>query len=215
MEHFEGTLPDRLAAELAAKIRAWLALTVGICLPYFWLQRNPLLPIRSVPETGLDAAIPFDPEWAYAYVSIALLVPLLPLLATSREQLRRYLRGLAVMCGLCFVVFLVFPVEGPRPAAAPAQPIYGWLVSVDTKLNSMPSLHAGLAAYSLLFGSRILARGSRPPAWVIGIGLAWGAAILYGTLATKQHWVLDLPPGILAAWVGHTFAWRDVQARAG
>ena len=42
----------------------------------------------------------------------------------------------------------------------------------------------------------------------------WGAAILYGTLATKQHWVADLPPAFALAWLAHRWAWRKAKPAA-
>ena len=89
-------LSARLAAEPSAKVAVLLGLSVGICVPYFLLQRAEALPLR--PATRLDAWIAFDPSWVYAYLSIVLLVPLFPLLAERRDQLARYAKGLALLC---------------------------------------------------------------------------------------------------------------------
>ena len=153
---------SRLLVELRTKVAVLLGLTVGICVPYYFLQRYPVLPLRTVPQTPLDAWVPFDPGWVYAYGSIALLVPLLPLLATHRDHLLRYAKGLALLCAACFLVFLVSPVAGPRPSDLPEAGLYRQLISVDRSFNSLPSLHAGLTVYSLLFGYRVL-RDALPP----------------------------------------------------
>ena len=177
----------RLGREIGAKVTVWLGLAVGICVPYFGLQRVHLFPLRSVPATPLDALVAFDPAWVWAYASLALLVPLGPLLATRREELVRYAIGLAWLCAACFVVFLFFPVEGPRPATLPDDPLYRFVVSQDRPSNSLPSLHAGLTLYSFLFCWRVFGAGLAPrrrAAFVAFAGL-WGAAILYATLATK------------------------------
>ena len=74
--------------------------------------------------------------------------------------------------------------------------------SQESAVQSMPSLHAGLATYSALYGQALLA--PRRSGWLLAIGLtAWVLAILYATLATKQHWAVDLPPAIGLAWVAH------------
>jgi hypothetical protein len=207
-------LGTRLRAELPAKLAVWLGLAVGICVPYFALQRFALLPARALRPTALDGAIAFDPHWIAAYLSLALLVPLAPLLAADRDALARYARGLAVLCLACFAVFLLFPVAGPRPLAAEGDhALYRWLVGVDRPTNSLPSLHAGLTVYSLLFAARAL-RGAFPAGVrraLFAAGALWGAAILYSTLATKQHWALDLPPGVLLAAGAHALAWRSAQ----
>src|SRR5262245_41954756 len=131
----------RLRAHLGAKIAVWLGLAVGICVPYFTLQRIALFPTRTLPELALDRWIEFAPGWLWAYFSLALLVPLAPLLATQREELSRYARGLALVCLPCFAAFLFFPVEGPRPAVPPLHDGYQALVAYDRPANSFPSLH--------------------------------------------------------------------------
>jgi hypothetical protein len=207
-------LGARLRAHPREKTVLLLGLSVGICVPYFLLQRleGQVSPARLA--TPLDAWIAFEPAWVWAYLSIAVLVPLFPLLARRREELRRFARGLALLCALSFASFLLFPVVGPRPAAVPDHALYAWLVARDGALNSFPSLHAGLTAYTLLFGWRILREGRSQRERLAHACAAalWAALILYGTLATKQHWAADLPPGLLAGWLAHHFAWREARA---
>jgi hypothetical protein len=208
-------LAERLSRDLRAKIGVWLGLAVGICVPYFSLQRFQLFPAYAVPTTFVDRAIGLGPVFLWPYLSLALLVPLAPMLARSRSELRRYARGLALLCIPCFAIFALFPVQGPRPQLAPDHPLYLWLVSVDRPNNSLPSLHAGLAVYSLLYAWRVLrehlAGARRRAVWAIGAG--WGALILFSTLATKQHWLADLPPGVLLAWCAYRISWRDAAPR--
>lgn len=209
------SLWDRLRACWRHKVAVWLGLAVGICVPYFTLQAVPLFPVRGVPETPLDRWIPFEPGFIWLYVSLALLVPLAPALATRRRDLARYAKGLAWLCVPCFLIFALLPVAGPRPELAPDHALYAWIVSVDRPTNSMPSLHAGLAVYSLLYGLRVL-RGDQAPgrlAKVTGAAYAWVGLILYSTLATKQHWLVDVPAGALLAFGAHAFVWRSAAER--
>lgn len=209
-------LIERARRHPRAKLVAWLGLAAGICGPYFALQHLPLGPPRPVPELGLDAVVAFQPVWVYAYLSLGALVPLAPLLAPDPAALRRYGVGLALLCAPCFVAFALYPVAGPRPPLrAEAPHLYTWLVAVDRPANSMPSLHAGLVLYSLLYTDRVT-RGLLPRgALQLGraLGGAWGLAILYGTLATKQHWAIDLPAGMALAAVAHGLAWRGGDRR--
>ena len=46
-------------------------------------------------------------------------------------------------------------MAGPRPEVLPDHDFYELLVAYDRPLNSMPSLHAGLVVYSLLFANRV------------------------------------------------------------
>ena len=202
-------LGARLARELGAKTAVWLGLAVGICVPYFAIQQLAWLPPRELPATLLDRAVPFAPGWIHAYASVALLVPLAPALAATRDELVRYARGLAALCLPSFLVFLLFPVLGPRPEAAVDVSLYTAIVAVDRPTNSLPSLHAGLTVYSLLYIDRVFGAGFAPPAraLVAAGSLVWAGLILYSTLATRQHGLLDLPPGALMAFAAHSFAW--------
>jgi hypothetical protein len=208
-------LAKRIRSHLDAKVAMFLLLAVGIVVPYFSLQRWRPFPPRAPIETPLDAWIPFQPEWAPAYLSVCLLVPLFPLLALRREDVWRYLRGIAALCLPCFACFLLAPMPGPRPEVAAVDGAYGWLVGVDATWNAFPSLHAGLVLYSFLYGRRAIGADLSPRArhTVGALSALWGALILYGTLATKQHWVADLPPAFVLAWGAHRWAWRGKMRR--
>ena len=207
-------LATRFRMCLGEKVAVLLGLSLGICVPYFTLQRLDAFPPRTLPVTTLDRWIAFDPAWIWPYVSIALLVPLAPLLASRRDELVRYAKGLALLCLPCFAAFLLFPVEGPRPDIAPGHAMYRLIIAYDGASNSFPSLHAGLAVFSLLFASRVTSCDPGGP--VRGaLGALWGTAILYSTLATKQHWAVDLPAGVLLAGAAHALAWRVPRAAAG
>jgi len=197
------------------KIQVLLGLAVGICVPYFTLQRIQAFPALTLPQTPLDEAIAFDPSWIWPYASLALLVPLAPLLATTRDHLVRYARGLSLLCTVCFATFLLAPVLGPRPMGLPTDTgLYGLIVGVDRPANALPSLHAGLTVYSLLAGLRLLRGGASDRARLACVagGSLWGALILFSTLATKQHQAWDLPAGMLLAWVAYAWAWRPDAA---
>ena len=195
------------------KLKAWLTLilTLGVCVPYFGIQHLALFPPRALAASALDNLIPFQPEWTLVYQSLYLFLPVLPFLARREGTLRRYAKGLLALSGVCFAIFLLFPVAGPRPAHPSGNALYLLLVRYDAKTNSFPSLHAGLLAYALCFGWSLL-KAEADSRFLKGIFfilmLPWGAAILYATVATKQHYVIDLPVGVLLAWLAHRWAWK-------
>jgi len=205
----------RWRADLAARVAAhWrfkailsIALTIFFCVPYFTLQHLVLFPVRTLSPTAIDQAIAFDPRWVWAYQSVYVLIAVVPWLATSRPHLERYARGFAVLSVAAFACFLFFPVAGPRPESLPDSGMFSWLVWYDKPLNALPSLHVGLAAYTVCFGARMSAGSLSPPTrlGLIAVGTVWVAAIAYAALATKQHYAVDLPAGALAAWLAH---WR-------
>ena len=187
----------RYATELRAK--GWLlaGLSVGICVPYFSLQRARFFPPFEPPATPIDAAIPFAAAWVWSYASLFALVPLSVLLCSTRRQVAAFARGLAWLCLPCFVAFLLFPSAGPRPPEAASASSLGWLMAVDTRWNAFPSLHAGLTLFCLLAARRVFGAGlsgTRRRLWDAA-SLLWGGVILFGALASKQHWFVDLVAG--------------------
>jgi len=173
----------------------------------------PLRPPRTLPLSGLDRLVPFQPAWTAVYQSLYLLMPGVPWLAGSADNLKRYARGFLALSAAGFAVFLFFPVAGPRPAAVSAEGLYGLLIRYDAPLNSFPSLHIALAAYSLLLAEHLLAGAGRARAWV-WLGALWTAAIAYSTLATKQHYAVDLPAGLILALLAHRWAFAHAPTFA-
>jgi len=204
-------------ASLRASFRTWpgskialmLGLTLGICGPYFLLQRVELFPRWQVPVLAIDRAIPFLPGWTPVYLSVCALVPLSILAARRRADLVAFGQALAGLCAVHYVGFLLLPSVGPRPhldEVAALSRSYAWLVSVDGARNAFPSLHAALTVFCMGFALRVAGTGA-------GIGLrtagfAWGGAILFATLATRQHYFLDILAGALLGGIAHAGAAR-------
>ncbi len=204
----------RIASSARANWRMKAALSAGLtlffCVPYFTLQRITLFPARTLPLSAIDRAIDFNPRWVWAYQSAYLLLTIVPWMVTTRPELRRYARGFLLLSGAGFVCFLLMPVRGPRPDIEPADAMFRILQWYDRPLNSFPSLHVGLAAYTVLFATSV-SRGRMTPAarWsVLSLAWLWTALIAYAALATKQHYAIDLPAGALLACACHWWTWR-------
>jgi membrane-associated phospholipid phosphatase len=110
---------------------------------------------------------------------------------------------------ISFSFFLLLPVRAPKPAVSDAKGMYWLLQQYDVPLNSLPSLHAGMIVYTLAFGTRItgveIGGGAR------ALFLTWGALIMYATLATKEHYVLDIVSGVLLGLAVHVWIWRTAR----
>jgi membrane-associated phospholipid phosphatase len=187
------------------KLALAAVLAVIYCSGYLLIERHVWrVPVRF-PLSPIDRWIAFSPRWVWVYQSIYLLLPL-PFLAATRDEMRRYGIGFGLVMLLAFGCFIAFPVLGPRTASAPATGMYGWLISLDLPLNTFPSLHMAVATYSAAVavqvtrGRRRRALATLLPPWIILIG--------YSTLATKQHYAIDLLPGILLGWIAQRAAWR-------
>ena len=119
--------------------------------------------------------------------------------------------AIAILMLVGFSCFLIWPVAGPRPEEMSNDVLYRVLVRYDTTLNSFPSLHMALATYSACVG---LAVTSGPLRRLLTVLLPlWVALIGYSTLATKQHYLIDLPPGVLLGWLAQFFAWRPRRVK--
>jgi membrane-associated phospholipid phosphatase len=204
-----GGIGGPVLRERRLKARLSVVLTLFFCVPYFLLQRFPVMPVRELPLTALDRAVAFVPAWVWIYQSVYLLMTIVPWLSDSADHLRRYARGFMLQSAIGFAFFLLLPIDAPRPAVVPAGGMFGLLVSYDLTLNSFPSLHVGLAAYTALFALEA-SRGRLAPApraVVLAALGVWVCLIAFATLATKQHYAVDLPAGALLGWICHRRVW--------
>jgi hypothetical protein len=199
-------LTSRLRIHLNLKLGLYVLLSSIFCVVYFGIQRLPWLHPRAFSLSYLDRAVGFHPAAIYAYQSVFLLIPLFAFLTTTKDDLFRFVKGFVPLCAVCFLTFLIFPVLGPRPENLETNRLMQMVFSFDTNLNAFPSLHAGLAAYSVLFGFRI-AHGNQELRWLAIFGAFWILMILISTMATKQHYFVDLPPAIFLAWLANRWAW--------
>ncbi len=158
--------------------------------------------------TWFDVWAGFHPRpWAWIYESIFLLTGIIPWLIVSRDELRRYVLGFALLSVVSFLFFVIFPVASPRPASLEASPLLIFITRVDGPLNAFPSLHAGCLVYNLALLRHLFGRRLNP--FVAGPLLIWAALILFATLATKQHYALDLLAGGLLGWIADWVVWRE------
>lgn len=199
---------QRIRALWPAKLGLTVILNVWFWGIYLFLSRHPLFPIHILPMTCLDQWAGFQPDpWAWIYESNFLIAGAIPWLMTSRAQLRRYATGFALLSGLSFVIFALFPVASPRPANLEENATLIFITRVDGPLNAFPSLHAGCLVYTIALARRLLGRQLHPGVWAIL--WVWAMLILFATLATKQHYALDLLAGGLIGWAADWFAWRN------
>ena len=201
-----SALLARFRSNLDLKLLLMLTLPLVTAGAYFAVQRMILFPTRSLPITWLDRATPFQPAWVWAYLSLYLLNPVGPLLTRSREDLLWYTRGILFLFAFGIVFFVLLPVAGPRPSAYEGNWLYNRLVHIDRVYNSFPSLHAGCAVYAVLYAAYASGDTSRRKLRKVLLACAWVwvCLILYSTIATRQHFAIDLLPGILLAWLART-----------
>ena len=217
-------MPDESSADtgffywrrLTTLWRLTLWVTAVVCVlfwsAYFFLSRHALFAVHSLPMTWLDTWAGYRPGlWSWVYESIFLLTGVAPWLIVSREELRRYVVGFSLLSIASFVVFALFPVASPRPKDSTSDPFLILITTLDGPLNAFPSLHAGCLIYTLALIRRLFGPQLRP---VVAIPLLlWAGLILFATLATKQHYALDLLAGGTLGWAADWVAWHTSSTR--
>ncbi len=203
---------SRIQALWPTKLWLIAVLNVWFWGCYLFLSRHALLPIHELPITWLDEWAGFRPQvWSWVYESNFLLAAIIPLLSTSRDELRRYAIGFVTLASASFLIFALFPVASPRPANPGEDPFLIFITRVDGPLNAFPSLHASCLVYVLCLARRLF--GPRMNSMVWFLLWVWAALILFATLATKQHYAVDLLAGGLIGWGADWFAWDIASSK--
>ena len=134
------------------------------------------------------------------YASLWLYVSLAPAIAADMASLRRYVAGALTIASLGLATYWLFPTVTPGFGVDWAQyPALQLLKASDLGANAFPSLHVAFAAYTAVVIAREL-RSLQSPAWARGVNWAWCAAIVYSTLATRQHVMVDVIGGLALTW---------------
>lgn len=170
---------------------------------YFAILRNPQLPPLAMPRLGLDEWIPFTPAAFPVYAALWVYVSLPPALLGGLRALLRFGVWMSALCLFCLGIFWLLPTAVPAAGIDWAQyPELALIKGIDAAGNACPSLHVASSVFAALWLERI-ARSVAAPA-----ALRWGnallcLAILWSTVATRQHVVLDVLAGV---GVGLAFA---------
>lgn len=180
---------------------------------------------RVVFKTPLDDLIPLVPwtvfpyvlcfaQWAVSWYFIA---------NEGEEFCYRFCRADIVAKSLTAAVFLLFPTALIRPemtGTGPASRFLAFLWSIDRPVNTIPSIHclASWLAVRAAFKMKDLARPWKALTVLITAGC------FVSVVTTKQHYLPDIPAGILcteigiavsALFPGDRFLWQKSSGKAG
>jgi membrane-associated phospholipid phosphatase len=170
---------------------------------YFGVLRYPLFPTTTMPLIWLDEWIPFTPLAFPAYVSLWVYASLAPALLANYRALGIFGMWMAALCLFSLGIFWLFPTV--VPAAGIDWSLYPQMAIIkdaDASGNACPSLHVAAAIFSAFWLDRVF-KGIAAPLMVRGLSGLFCLAILWSTVATRQHVVLDVLAGAL---VGSAFA---------
>lgn len=186
----------------------WWLKFLGVCgfmwlffIGYFHTLRHPLRDVVLMPLTWLDHAVAFQPQALWVYLSLWLYVGVAPGLLPSFRELLRYTAWIGALCLTGLACFYFWPTAVPRPAMdLSTYPGFALLQGVDAAGNACPSLHVATAAFTALWVEHVLRSIGAPP-WLRGCNALWVGAIVWSTMATKQHVAWDVAGGLLLALV--------------
>jgi len=164
---------------------------------YFYLLAHPQFAVTTVPRIFVDRLIPFQPGALPLYLSLWFYVCMAPALLRTKREMKSYAVAASVLSLVGFLIFIIWPT-----AVAPADvdplllPSLSQLKAVDASGNAFPSLHVAFAVFSALWFSRLFREmGTGPVPRVIS--WTWCAAIVYSTMAIRQHVALDALSGAI------------------
>jgi membrane-associated phospholipid phosphatase len=161
---------------------------------YFAALRHPFFHVRLMPEGPLDRIIGYQPWTIWLYCTLWVYVILPPSLMREPLPLIRFGAVAGVLAAIGLGIFVLWPTTVALQGT-------GFLKTLDRGGNACPSLHAAFAVFTALCLRRLL-RMLGAPRMLLAANWLWCGAILYSTLATKQHVTVDLVAGsILGALV--------------
>ena len=190
-----GQLRSRFVAHWSLK--AWLIplFMTGFFAGYFHLLRHPQFPVTFIPLTALDRLITFRPAAVWIYASLWFYALLGAALLRGRREWFVYGVAVVTLTVVGFGTFLIWPNATPPPQADWAlYPSFRFLETVDAAGNACPSLHVAFAVFTAVWLERLLRQGGAS-AVVRALNGAWCLAIVYSTLATRQHVAIDALAG--------------------
>lgn len=180
-------------------LRAFGAMSfmVVFFIAYIHLLHDPIFPVTTMPLTPIDHWIGFEPSALFLYITLWVYVLLPPALLPTRSILISYGLAIGALCTIGLLIFLFWPTAVPAPKIDWARyPAVAMLKGVDGAGNACPSLHVATAVFSGIW-LHCLLRDVRSPVLLQLFNVFWCLAIVYSTMATKQHVFLDVAAGAM------------------
>ena len=191
------------ATDTLVHITLTVVLIVGGYQFYFWCQRHTNGRARSL-SFDLDNRIRIRPGWVWIYSGLYYpAIGAVTLSARNAEHFNSMAFSYLVLLASHVALFLLFPVEVPlewRDSVATGTSLshrfLAFVQRLDARSNCFPSMHVSVATLTGLHIAR-------------NMPLLELAAVLFVVLIatscvlTKQHYLVDLPPGLVLGWAAY------------
>jgi membrane-associated phospholipid phosphatase len=208
MSHFtdsSGVLATRAIwrREIVRRLRTlWFAKMLGTMLgiaaflmAYFWVLRHPLFDVTIMPVTALDRVIGYHPETLPIYLSLWAYVSVGPALLGNSREIVSYTLSVFVLSVIGLGIFVLWPTAIPEFAVDWSQhPSISFLKNHDLAANACPSMHVAFSVLTAIYLEKLLREVNT--GWPIrALNWLWCLGIIYSTVTTLQHVVLDVLGG--------------------
>ncbi len=178
----------------------WLALN---CAVYYGSRLLPEDVVRHTVMLPLDGKIPLVPPMIAIYVLAYVFwgISYLRIAQEDREFVWRFFTATYIAKLICLVCFLAYPTQMVRPQAEGSDvfsAITRLIYRLDAPNNLLPSIHC-LESWLCFRGLNRIRSVSRP---VKAGALIFALAVCASTVLVHQHYLADIPAGILAGEIG-------------
>lgn len=162
---------------------------------YFALMRRPDITPTVMPLTALDRWLPAEPLALWPYLSLWLYVSLPASLLPRLGELLAHGVAWAALLATGLLLFYLWPTMVPPPDVdLGAHPGFALLRGVDSGGNACPSMHVASATFAVAWLHRLL-HEMRAARWWQALNALWFVAIVWSTLAVRQHVLVDVLAG--------------------
>ena len=208
VDHWSLALQRRVGTIWVMKAFSTMLGMAAFFPAYFWVLHHPFFPVTLMPLTVVDRLIDFEPAALPVYGSLWVYVALGPALMKNLRELVAYGLAALALSVVSMGIFILWPTAVPVFAIDWTRyPSILFLKDVDMASNACPSLHVAFAVFTAIWLERLLRELKVPvtPRLISGL---WCLGILYSTIATRQHVVLDVLAGaVLGALVAAAHSW--------
>lgn len=169
---------------------------------YFGALHVRVSDVTVMPRTVLDYWIGFQPWALWPYLSLWVYVVCAPRLAADARELTSYFAIAGGISIIGLAIFMIWPTRTPQLHVDLAgHPIFALLRGADHGFNACPSLHAAFSILTAGWLNRTL-KDCRAPRVLLLINALWCTLIVYSTVATNQHVVVDAVAGVALGALG-------------
>ena len=154
--------------------------------------------------TSIDTLIPLFSPAVIIYISSFIQWIIAIFILLKQDTIFGYKVSLAIIIGsiIGFIIFLVFPT-GVLRTNFEINNVFDWILSqiyfVDNPINACPSFHCFCSTITII----ILKYSKNIDNKYRIINTIFSILVYASTLLTKQHYLIDVPTGILTAYLSY------------